>query len=148
MLAFCIAGCSFIGDREEIQTEIRTDRDSYAMHNHTGDGPPAAERVRVSITNASSAPIFYPLWSPWVTLEKQVDGEWENLGTWLYSYGIYRIVEIGAEEQLEAAALSLEERIVAAPGVYRFVFVLFSGTRAPQLLPQEQRTSNPFVVVE
>ncbi|REL33549.1 hypothetical protein DYD21_09040 [Rhodohalobacter sp. SW132] len=149
MLSIFQSGCDLLSQNSnDFQNLIiQTEKETYSKEEN--------ELITANILNESAEAVFITMPGP-VTLDKKIDGKWENLGRWYITAAIApRLVEIAPEEFLsEIAKLNTDDPIIEETGLYRFHFSMYSSkfdmaggeNGSKSILPLKFRISNTFYI--
>jgi hypothetical protein len=131
-----------------IQVQVVTDASQYSRK--TGD-------VRPTLVNASNRTVYLFSCTESTTLEVLESGTWKDLGAWyptcLEANGTTRApsrpypVEAGTFTDLPH--LTADDMATLDPGTYRMRVQVYANSEPPyDLLPEDQRVSEPFELVD
>ena len=143
MLLLSLVGC----DSDPVATgntrsaELLTDKRTY----HRSSGP----HINVSLTNASDHVLYISSPSFDTVLDQRVGDEWVEIGAW------YSIGGIGLPTLLEPSTYRTwptltvrEPAFILEQGQYRIRTKVYEDEGLEHLLPEEDRVSAPFEIVQ
>lgn len=143
MLLLSLVGCDSgpIATTNAPSVELLTDKRTYSR----SSGP----YINVSLTNASDQVLYIASPSFDTVLDQRAGDEWVEIGAW------YSIGGIGAPTRLEPRTyrtwpvLTMREPVfILEQGQYRIRTKVYEDENLERLLPEEDRVSAPFEIVQ
>jgi len=152
LLAACGGLLSSCGDDDvvapAIQVQVVTDASQYSRK--SGD-------VRVTLVNASNHSVYLFSCSESTTLEVLEGGTWKDLGAWYptcleanrSAQALSRPYPVEAGTFIDLPHLTADDMTTLDPGTYRMRVQVYASDEPPYgLLPEDQRVSEPFELVD
>jgi hypothetical protein len=114
---------------------VETDKSGYSFS--------ADADVQVTLINQGPLPIYAPM-DQYVFVEQWSDNGWINRSGWFFIDGFGPTFSIAPGDTLLSPSMSLQ--YLNRAGTYRFIFAVTVDRLGRQLIPEEQRVSEPFTV--
>lgn len=149
VIAGLLSACGDDTVAPALQVQVVTDASTYSR---------SSDEVRPTLVNASNRAVYLFTCSETTTLEVSEAGGWKDLGAWyptclesggIASPGPSRPYPVDPGTYSDLPHLTADDMANLAPGTYRMRVQVYAHDQPPyDLLPDDQRVSDPFEIVD